>query len=835
MKPTSVSMELGGKTLRLESGYLAKQAGASVVATLGETSVFAAVTTADPRPGIDFFPLSVDYREKLQAAGKFPGGFMKREGRPTTKEILTCRLIDRPARPMFPEAYKDEVQICSFVLQADRENDPDMAAMNAAFAALHLCDCPFVGPLGAVRVVRYEGKLIVMPTIEESKDADMDLIVAGNHDAITMVEGCCNEVSEADFLDALDFAHKNIRQICEMMDDFQDAMRIEKTPYIAPEIDDDDLFDEVVDEYAARFEETIFTEGKHERSAALSELRAEAIDRYVSSDDSDAADRTKSIKAAWKYLEKSITRRLLFEGKRVDGRGPADIRDIDIQVGIQNRLHGSAVFTRGETQALVVATLGTMRDQQIVDGLGEEFSKKFDFQYNFPPYCVGECKPIRGVSRREIGHGNLAERSLLPVLPDPGKFPYTIRLISDILESNGSSSMASVCGGTLAMMNAGVPILQPVAGIAMGLCKEGDDVVILSDILGSEDHFGDMDFKVSGTGRGITAVQMDIKVKGLSKEIMRRALDQARDGRLHILKKMLGTVPRVSEEISSFAPRLMVMSIPPEKIGLIIGPGGKNIKRLQEETGANLEIEDDGTVHISCRDSDGAKAARQQIELITAEVEVGKIYNGRVVSIKDFGAFIEILPGQEGLCHVSELSDDYVSDVGEVVSIGDTMEVKVIARDEQDRIKLSRKAVLMGDDGNQGGGGGDRGPRGRDDDRGPRGRDGGDRGPRGRDDDRGPRGRDGDRGPRGRGRDDDRGPRGPRGRDGDRGPRGRDDDRGPRGRGRDDDRGPRGRDGDRGPRGRDDDRGGRGRGRDEDRSGRGRGRDDDRGPRGRRD
>ncbi|MEE9395086.1 MAG: polyribonucleotide nucleotidyltransferase [Planctomycetota bacterium] len=764
-----VQTNLEGKTLSLETGYLAKQSSASVIATLGDTVVFSSVCSADPRPGLDFFPLSVDYREKLQAAGKFPGGFMKREGRPTTKEILTCRLIDRPARPMFPEAYKDEVQICTFVVQIDRENDPDMVAMNASFAALHVGDLPFFGPLGAVRVARVEGKFVLFPSTEEVKEADMELIVAGNHDAITMVEASCNEVSEEDFLDALDYAHAGVKTICKLMDEFQKKVGNKKTPYVEPENSHHEIYDSVMDEYRDRFEDRIFTEGKHERTAALRDLRNQAMDQFVSDDDGDAEDRKKAVKAAWKELEKQITRDLLFDGKRVDGRGPKDIRDIHITAGFQPRLHGSAVFTRGETQALVVATLGTMRDQQIVDGLADEYSKKFDFQYNFPPYCVGECKPIRGVSRREIGHGNLAERSLLPVLPDPKDFPYTIRLISDILESNGSSSMASVCGGTLAMMDAGVPISQPVAGIAMGLCKDGDDVVILSDILGSEDHFGDMDFKVAGTGRGISAVQMDIKVKGLSKQIMSQALDQARDGRLRILKKMIASVSRPAETISAYAPRLMVMSIPPEKIGLIIGPGGKNIKRIQEESGANLEIEDDGTVHISCRDADGAAYARGQVEMLIAEVEVGKVYHGKVVSIKDFGAFIEILPGQEGLCHVSELSDEFVSNVMDVVKMGDLIDVKVIARDEQDRIKLSRKAVLMGENYEQGGGGESRGGRGRDE-RG--GRDGGDRGGRGRGrDDRG--GRDG--GDRGR----DRGGRdgGDRGRDGggrDGGDRGRD-------------------------------------------------------------
>ncbi len=696
MKTISVETELGGRTLRLETGYLAKQAAGSVVASFGETKAFSSVCHSDPRPGLDFFPLSVDYREKLQAAGKFPGGFMKREGRPSTKEILTCRLTDRPVRPMWPEGYKDEIQVCSFVVQIDRENDPDIVSMNASFAALHIADLPFQGPMGAVRVGRFEGKLVVNPTDGERAESDLEIIFAGTRDAITMVEGTCAEISEDDFLSCIDFAHSHIKTICGLMDDLLKKTGTVKTPHVAKNADRHPIYDQILNtgEYDERLHKALITEGKHERGAAVKAVRSEVISSLVNADDDDAAEKTSAIKTAWHDLESKIVRSMILEGKRVDGRGLKDIRPIEIIAGWQPRLHGSAVFTRGETQALVVCTLGTLKDQQIVDGLAEEYSKKFDFQYNFPPYCVGEVKPIRGVSRREIGHGNLAERALMGVLPEPIDFPYTIRLISDILESNGSSSMASVCGGTIAMMDAGVPLKQPVAGIAMGLLKDGDKVAVLSDILGSEDHHGDMDFKVAGTGRGITAVQMDIKIKGVSKEIMGQALEQARDGRLHILKCMMKTLDRPAGAISEFAPRLLLMKVPVEKIGLIIGPGGKNIKRIQEETGAKVEIEDDGSVHISGLVAAGAEEAQRQIQMLIAEVEIGATYNARVVSVKDFGCFVEILPGQEGLVHVSELSNEFVSKVSDVVKVGDYIDVKVIARDEQDRIKLSRKAVL---------------------------------------------------------------------------------------------------------------------------------------------
>ncbi|MFT7619364.1 MAG: polyribonucleotide nucleotidyltransferase [Planctomycetota bacterium] len=697
MKTISVQMDLGGRTLALETGYLAKQAAGSVIATLGDTKCFSSVCHSDPRPGLDFFPLSVDYREKLQAAGKFPGGFMKREGRPSTKEILTMRLTDRPVRPMWPEGYKDEIQVCSFVVQIDRENDPDMASINASFAALHIADLPFQGPMGAVRVGRFEGKLVVNPTDGERADSDLDIIFAGTAGAISMVEGTSAEISEDDFLQCLDFAHGHIQSICKLMDELLAKTGKVKTAYVPKAKEAHPVYDQIMDsgKYDASLKAALLTTGKHERDTAVKAVRNEVAATLVNAGDDDANEKNGAIKSAWHDLESKIVRNMLLEGKRVDGRGLKDIRPIEILAGWQPRLHGSAVFTRGETQALVVCTLGTLKDQQIVDGLAEEYSKKFDFQYNFPPYCVGEVKPIRGVSRREIGHGNLAERALMGVLPEPIDFPYTIRLISDILESNGSSSMASVCGGTIAMMDAGVPLKQPVAGIAMGLLKDGKDVAILSDILGSEDHHGDMDFKVAGTGRGITAVQMDIKIMGVSKDIMSKALDQAREGRLHILKVMMKTLDRPAPSISEYAPRLLLMKVPVEKIGLIIGPGGKMIKRIQEETGAKVEIEDDGSVHISGLEAMGAEEAQRQIQMLIAEVEIGAIYNARVVSVKDFGCFVEILPGQEGLVHVSELSDEFVSNVGDVVKVGDKIDVKVIARDEQDRIKLSRKAVLL--------------------------------------------------------------------------------------------------------------------------------------------
>ncbi|HYC78942.1 MAG TPA: polyribonucleotide nucleotidyltransferase [Planctomycetota bacterium] len=752
MNHAKVERTVAGRVLSMETGVIARQAGASVLARYGETVVFAAVCTAQPREGIDFFPLSVEYKEKVYSAGKFPGGFIKREGRPTTKEILTSRLIDRPIRPLFPEDYKNEVQVNCMVLSVDKENDPDVVAMNAAFAACMLCDMPFNGPVAAVRVGRVGGKYVAFPRVEETNAGDMDIVVAASRAAVVMVEGGANEISEADFLGALEFGRETVDELCGMIEELRAKANPQRSPWQPPAGEAQELVERVKRNYRNRLREAYQTPGKHDRAAAVDEVRKAALEAMVDVDAPDASKTTKLVKKALGDIEYEVVRRLALEGKRVDGRGPRDVRQITIQSGLLPRTHGSALFTRGETQALVVTTLGTSRDQQIVDGLMEEYAKKFDLQYNFPPFSTGEVKPMRGPGRREIGHGNLAERALIPVIPSDTEFPYALRVVSEIMESNGSSSMASVCGATLSLMDAGCPIRQPVAGIAMGLIKEDDDVAILSDILGTEDHLGDMDFKVAGTGRGITAVQMDIKVTGITVEVMKSALEQAREGRLHILKKMLEAMPRPRQQISEYAPRLLVIKIDPEKIGLVIGPGGKNIKKLQEETGASIEINDDGTVAIACTDASGAEAAKARIELMTAEVTVGKIYEGRVVSIKDFGAFIEVLPGQEGLCHVSEMSDGFIQSPADVVKMGDVVKVKVILRDDQGRLKLSIRAVKEGEGPRPEGAGGppprgDRGDRG---DRGPRREGGGFREDRG---DRGPREGGGFRGD---------GPRGPR-------------------------------------------------------------------------
>ena len=745
----------------MESGRIAKQAAGAVMTRCGDSMVLSTVCSSDPRPGIDFFPLTVDYREKTYAAGKFPGGFIKREGRPKDKEILTMRLIDRPVRPLWPDGYNDEVQIMNTVVSADKQNDPDLLAMNGSFAALHVSDLPFQGPIAAVRVGRVDGEWVAFPTVGQLEQSDVEIVLVGSKNALVMVEGKAVEVTEPDFLDCVDFGHGVIREIIEMMEELRDRCDTRECTWKAQELNAPPEFEKVQKKYATQVRKALLTQGKHERYAELGAIKDKAIEEFVPEDDDGTIKSW--VKKGFRELEKSSIRKLIVKDKkRIDLRKPTDIRPITGEVGLFPRTHGSALFTRGETQAIVTVTLGTPRDQQIVDGLMEEYSKKYDLQYNFPPYSVGECRPVRGVSRREIGHGVLAERATAAVVPADEAFPYTIRIVSDITESNGSSSMATVCGATLAMMDAGVPIRQPVAGIAMGLVEEGKDVVILSDILGTEDHVGDMDFKVAGTGRGITALQMDIKMQGLSREILADALEQARQGRLHILREMMNTLTSPREDISAHAPRLLRIQIPFEKIGLVIGPGGKTIKRIQEDTGASLEIEDDGTVIISSTDAESAQAAKGMVDQLTAEVEVGRIYEGRVVSIKDFGAFVEVLPGQEGLCHVSELDESHVREVSDVVSLGDIIPIKVLLRDEQGRLKLSRRAALeemnggpsrSSDDDEDGeweeseaeADGGDRhesrgrGPRGGDRDGRPPRRDG--------DRDRGPRG--GDRGGRG--------------------------------------------------------------------------------------
>lgn len=696
MQVFRVERQFGATTLSLETGKIAKQAHGAVVVRYGDTMTLTATVEGDEDSERDFFPLTVDYREKVYAAGKFPGGFIKREGRPTTKEILTSRLIDRPIRPLFPLSYRREVQIMTSVRSFDRENDPDILCMIGASAALHISEIPFLQPTGSVRVGRVNGELVAMPTYHQLEGSDLDLIVSGTRDAITMIEGFAREMPEPEMLQAIVFAHDQVKIIVDMVEELR--AKTGKPRKTTPTDVANPAYDAVHKRFYEEFRQKKVTPGKHDRANAIKELKDRAKKEIVApavSGDTPPAFTEDHVKAALETLEERIVRDLILEGVRIDGRNPKQIRPLYCEVGIWPRTHGSAIFQRGETQAVLTATLGTVSDEQRVDGLAEEFSKKFMLDYNMPPYAVGECRRIQGPGRREIGHGMLAERSLKAVLPGPEEFPYTIRLVSDIEESNGSSSMASVCGGTLALMDAGVPITDPVAGISIGLVQEGERHVILTDIMGDEDHYGDMDFKVAGTGRGITGIQLDLKNHGISEQIVRETLDQARDARREILKFMLkSTLMKPREEISDFAPRLLTIQIDPQKIGLLIGPGGKNIKGIQEATGAQIDIQDDGTVFIAHKEAAGAEAARSRVEAITEEIKVGKVYSGKVISIKDFGAFIEIAPGRDGLCHISELDDKYVGKVDDVVKMGDIIQVKVIAIDEHDRVKLSRKALL---------------------------------------------------------------------------------------------------------------------------------------------
>jgi polyribonucleotide nucleotidyltransferase len=689
-----VERPLGKQTLSIETGKLAKQAHGAVVVRLGDTMVLVAAVEGEEDSGRDFFPLTVDYREKVYAAGKFPGGFIKREGRPGTKEILTSRLIDRPIRPLFPANYLREVQVMASVRSADRENDPDVLCMIGASAALHISPIPFVQPTGSVRVGRVGGDLMVLPTAADLEESDLDLIIAGTHSAITMIEGFAREMPEDEMAQAISWGHGYIRTIIEMIEELREKMG--KPAKVIPEVPVNPAFAPVRERYYDEFKQRKQTEGKQERATAVKELKDRILTEMAPSEGDQAPPYTvEQLKATISLLEEHVIRDSILEGRRIDGRSAKEIRELYCEVGIWPRVHGSAIFQRGETQAVVTTTLGTSSDEQRVDGLMDEFSKKFMLDYNFPPYSVGECRRIMGPGRREIGHGALAERSLKAVIPPPAEFPYTIRVVSDIEESNGSSSMASVCGGTLSLMDAGVPITDPVAGVSIGLVKEGEQYTLLTDIMGDEDHYGDMDFKVAGTGRGITGIQLDLKIDGINDEIIRKTLDQARDARREILKFMLKTtMRRPRDEISKFAPRLLTIQINPDKIGLLIGPGGKTIKAIQEETGAKLDVEDSGMVYISHSDSERAEAARAKVEALTEEIRVGKVYEGKVTSIKEFGAFIEIAPGRDGLCHISELDDKYVGKVEDVVKMGDRVKVKVIAIDEHDRVKLSRKVLL---------------------------------------------------------------------------------------------------------------------------------------------
>ncbi len=688
----SVSLPLAGRTLTIESGTMAKQADGAVTVQYGESVVLVAVVSPiKPDEGKDFFPLSVDYREKTSAAGKFPGGYIKREGRPTEKEILTARLVDRPLRPLFPEGYLNEVQISSTVLSADTENDPDLLAMIGGSAALVLSDIPFDGPSASVRVGFIEGQFVINPTYAQLEKSDLELIIAGTAKAVTMVEGSAHEVNEDVMIKAVLAGHDAIKQIVAL----QEALRAKcgKAKRMPVLFLVDAAIEKQMDKMLrSKLEAAVAIKEKQKRQDQVQVLHDEAV-AAIKAEQPEAKDGM--LTQAFYELERDVTRKMILnKGVRSDGRGPKDIRPITCEVAILPRTHGSALFTRGETQALAIATLGSAGDEQKSDSLNGETRKSFMLHYNFPHFSVGETGPNRGPGRREIGHGFLAERSLAAIMPSSEMFPYTVRVTSDILESNGSSSMASVCGGTLALMDAGVPIKAPVAGIAMGMVSEGDKFVVLSDILGSEDATGDMDFKVSGSRAGITAFQLDIKTQGITENIMRVALEQAREGRLHILSEMLKTINKPREALSAYAPRIITIRIPVDKIGTVIGPGGKMIKKIVEETGVQINIEDDGSVHIACPSQGNSDKAVEMIQRLTADVEVGKIYKGIVKNVVDFGAFVEILPGREGLVHISKLAEHHVKTVSEITKVGDEIMVKVTEIDDRGRINLSRKAAL---------------------------------------------------------------------------------------------------------------------------------------------
>ncbi len=695
----TVSREIGGRTLTLETGRVAKQAHGAVMVRYGETVVLVTAVTAPPRfEDIDFFPLSVEYREKQSAAGKFPGGFIKREGRPSTKETLTARMIDRPIRPLFPEGYFQEVQVFASVLSADRENDPDVPAMIGASAALSISKIPFQGPIGACRLGRVNGEFVLNPTHKQLEDSDINVLVGGRREAINMLEVGARELSEEVVAEAIAKAHEGAGQVVDLIEELQQKVGVEKEiPLVETS---EELYETIRRQISGRLRELKDIPGKQERNTAVNEyfdeIKAQYCDADASGEGKPAADPA-MVKRILDRIEGEVVRKMILdESKRPDGRSCTEVRPISCEVGMLPRTHGSALFTRGETQSLVSVTLGTIRDAQIIDGLLDEYAQNFTLHYNFPPFSVGEVKPIRGPGRREIGHGALAERALKYVRPPEGEFAYTVRIVSDITESNGSSSMASVCGGSLALMDAGVPINRAVAGISIGMVSDdGGRRVLLTDIIGEEDHFGDMDFKVAGTTEGITAIQLDIKASGLAHDVMIEALARAKDARLNILEVMNKVISTPRAELSQYAPKLITIEIDPEYIGKVIGPGGKMIKGLQEQTDTTIEVEEDGTIYISCVGGDGHLRAKEMIEAITQPPEVGRIYkDSKVVSVKDFGVFVEIVPGVEGLCHISELSEGYVKHVEDACKLGDLIHVKLISIDEQGRLKLSRRAAM---------------------------------------------------------------------------------------------------------------------------------------------
>ncbi len=689
---TTVETEIGGKRFFLETGLMAKQAGGAVVAKYGDTVVLStAVASKVERENVDFLPLTVDYQEKAYAAGRIPGGFFKREGRQTEKEILTSRLIDRPIRPLFPDGYYFDTQIIASVLSIGDESSMDLMGMIASSAAIAISDIPFNGPIGAVRVGYVDDNFIINPGQKELETTRLNLVVAGTADAIMMVEGGANELTEDQMLEALETAHREIRKIVSLQNELVAKIGKPKRGVKTVEIDKV-LAQEVAELAMERLQTAIVIPNKMERQKTLDALLDDIKQKLKKEDDPTW---NRQISTIFLNIEKDEVRKIILEKNvRADGRKPDEIRQISSTVGLLPRTHGSALFTRGETQALVVATLGTSEDEQRIDSLEGEYFKSFMLHYNFPPFSVGETKPLRGPGRREVGHGALAERALKAMVPSKLEFPYTIRLVSDILESNGSSSMATVCGGTLALMDAGVPIKAPVAGIAMGLIKEGDAVIVLSDILGLEDHLGDMDFKVTGTSKGITALQMDMKIEGITIEVMRRALQQAKEGRMHILGKMLETLSSPRTNLNPFAPRIITMQINPDKIKDVIGSGGKVIRSIVEQTGAKIDIEDSGVINIASSDETAANKAKEIIRGIVQEAEVGKLYMGKVRKIMDFGAFVEIFPGTDGLLHISQISDRRLEKVTDELKEGDEVLVKVLEIDRQGKIRLSRKEAM---------------------------------------------------------------------------------------------------------------------------------------------
>ncbi len=690
-----VEIEVRGRKLVLETGRIAKQADGAVVAHYGDTVVLAtAVADKTPREGLDFFPLTVDYQEKAYSAGKIPGGFFKREGRPSEKEILTSRLIDRPIRPLFPKGFYCETQGIANVLSYGDENIADILGIITMSAALTMSDIPFKGPVGAVRIGRIAGSFVINPDSREVEECDLNLIVAGTDEAVIMVEGEAQEISEADLLAALDMAHQEIKRICAVQNEFRSLAGKEKRT-VEPPVVDEVLKGKVTGLSLEKIKTAITIPDKLRRQDALDKILKEIIGELNTGEE----DKTMEIASMFNDIEKNLVRGMILnDNRRADGRAPHEIRDISSEIGILPRAHGSALFIRGETQCLAVVTLGTSDDEQKIDSLDGESYKTFMLHYNFPPFSVGEVKPLRSPGRREIGHGMLAERALKSIIPPKTEFPYTIRIVSDILESNGSSSMATVCGGSLALMDAGAPVKTHVAGIAMGLIKEGDKVVILTDILGLEDHLGDMDFKVTGTDKGITAFQLDTKIGGISPEIMEKALEQARQGRLHILGKMNETISNPHENLAPYAPRIYTMQIKQDKIRDVIGTGGKVIRGIVEQTGVKIDIEDSGLINISSPDGESAQKAIEIINSIIAEAELGKIYRGKVKRVLDFGAFVEIMPGTEGLLHISQISEKRIGKVTDEINEGDEVIVKVIEIDKMGRIRLSRKEAMREQD-----------------------------------------------------------------------------------------------------------------------------------------